>query len=724
MLLSVALAGCGGETAMTGNPTDTDGPTATSEPPGTSESSIPDTTGTTANVPTTGPDATTGDTSSSSGTDAATSLDPDPCVDIDCPRGTECVEGACQPIEDIPCPSGATLAVLPAFGRDSSAVMFVDDIAYLATAVGIETYAIDAVEAAKTEFPTPLGWLPLPGSALALAANGPVLAVAHGHHGATLVDVSDPAAPIALGHVDAADAVSGVSLVDGLLAVAAGADGLVLHDVVDPAEPLPLGVLPTATPARDVFLLGDLAYVAAELGGLLVIDVGDPSDPQLVTTLDTGGEAVRLRRAGDRLYVAARSGGVRIFDITAPAAPQALGAYTLGNNLIAADVAIDASAELAHVADYWVPLRILDVSDPGAPVALGTVDTPDGARGLAVHDATVWLATGGGTAELSICDVTDPAKPELVSSLGEANKLRTRAIRESGDLVYLAGDAAGLVVVDPDAQGGPTRLASRPATHPAIAVDVAGERAYVGLDRTKPVVLLGALQVFDVADPADPTLLGTLDFDGVPHSLRVHGDVVYVGSGGVDGLLVIDVADPQAPSLIKTFPGTHSFLDIEGNLLAADNGDGMGQYRMELFDITDPNSPVLVGEVETPPGLVRAVALDSTTAFLTIAGVVHDMVAIVDVVDPTNPALLATLELPFQFAQSTLDAAAGTLWTVGQTAPGKAVVQAYDLTDPQNPVPSLTLPIPGKAPRALHAGARIFAGDSDVPLSILTPTCE
>lgn len=78
--------------------------------------------------------------------------------------------------------------------------------------------------------------------------------------------------------------------------------------------------------------------------------------------------------------------------------------------------------------------------------------------------------------------------------------------------------------------------------------------------------------------------------------------MVYVGSGSVDGLLVIDVADPQAPSLIETVPGTHAFLDIEGDLLAADNGDGMGHYTLELFDITSPSSPVPLGEVAMPSG--------------------------------------------------------------------------------------------------------------------------
>jgi hypothetical protein len=674
----------------------------------------------TGDTPTTGaPTSVTGEASSSGTTadDPSSSGGADPCAGVDCPAGTACVDGVCEPDGDL-CPTGASVGLMPVFGRDSAALMFAGEVVLVATALGLEVHAIATVEAAKGEVPAPLAWLSLPGGAVALAADGPLVAVAHGLYGVTLVDVGDPAAPIVVGEADTAGKASGVALVDGLLVVADRDAGLALFDVVDPAGPVLLATLPTTQEARDVAVVDGFAYVAAASGGLLVVDLADPAAPVLVASLTPFGEPIRVRSAGDRLYVSARWGGVRIFDLTVPGAPAELGAIENGNMFDAVDVAIDEATQLAYVAEFWAPMLVADVSDPVAPLELGAIDLPDSARGVAQQGARVWLAAGGHLAgDLAICDATDPANPQVLAVLGEEVPLGALDIREAGGVVHLAGGLAGLATVDPDAPGGPKLLATHPTEFPAIAVDALGGRAFLGLDRTVQFEPIGRFEVFDVADPAEPQLLGSLDVDGRPDSLRARDELVYVGSSD-RGLLVIDVADPTSPTLVHTVQSSDWLveIDIEGDLLAVARASAA-----DLYSLADPLQPVLLSTTEG--AWARSVALRGTIAYVSTYDGMQGALQILDIADPTAPVALPPLALGP--GSHTLDVAGDGLWVMRHPSSGRTDLEMFDLADPLQPAKRFTRPVPGTDAQALHATAgRTFVADLGVPVSVFTPTCD
>ncbi|GEL71664.1 hypothetical protein MVI01_34480 [Myxococcus virescens] len=94
-----------------------------------------------------------------------------------------------------------------------------------------------------------------------------------------------------------------------LAAVAAGHDGLVLVDVSDPCNPQQLGEIDVGGFANDVRLVGSLAYVSAGAAGVAVVDVTAPRSPQLLhhvtgahagstfaATVTPGGRVVSLRQ--------------------------------------------------------------------------------------------------------------------------------------------------------------------------------------------------------------------------------------------------------------------------------------------------------------------------------------------------------------------------------------------------------------------------------------------
>jgi hypothetical protein len=57
--------------------------------------------------------------------------------------------------------------------------------------------------------------------------------------------------------------------------------------------------------------------------------------------------------------------------------------------------------------------------------------------------------------------------------------------------------------------------------------------------------------VFDVTDPASPSLLGSADFPGVAEGMTVAGDFLYASG---NGLHVLDISDPDVPVYVGVAP--------------------------------------------------------------------------------------------------------------------------------------------------------------------------
>jgi hypothetical protein len=115
----------------------------------------------------------------------------------------------------------------------------------------------------------------------------------------------------------------------------------------------------------------------------------------------------------------------------------------------------------------------------------------------------------------------------------------------------------------------------------------------------------GALELYDVSDPSQVTLTGSVALDTFPicnyaGSARFApgGDYVYVYGGGCVGLPVIDVRDRQRPQAIAMpsvsltpYRGTMDLALCGSMAYAAIQGSGVA-----AIDVTDPSAPVLADE--------------------------------------------------------------------------------------------------------------------------------
>ncbi len=141
-----------------------------------------------------------------------------------------------------------------------------------------------------------------------------------------------------------------------------------------------------------------------------------------------------------------------------------------------------------------------------------------------------------------------------------------------------------------------------------------------------------SLSVVDVASPATPVTLGTVDLGLYPTFLVADGDRLYLGRG-YDGVVVFDLADPLHPLRRGSAPVNGYLLAgaISGPWLhVAANDSGFA-----TLDVSDPDHPFVAGTLALPTGYAEAVArLDATHVLVAFAG--YGLV-VLDVSAPGGP---------------------------------------------------------------------------------------
>jgi hypothetical protein len=157
-----------------------------------------------------------------------------------------------------------------------------------------------------------------------------------------VIDVSNPAAPVALAAFDSGRFLDDVEVADGrayLLTDDVGGSRLRVLDVSDPGAPLEIGALEGFDSAGDLEVVGGLAYVGDE-SGVRLIDVSNPAAPVEVSRLGmTLRDEADVEVVGGLAYVASGFSWLQVIDVSTPAIPRALGVLASHGEALAVEVA-------------------------------------------------------------------------------------------------------------------------------------------------------------------------------------------------------------------------------------------------------------------------------------------------------------------------------------------------------------------------------------------------
>ena len=164
---------------------------------------------------------------------------------------------------------------------------------------------------------------------------------------------------------------------------------------------------------------------------------------------------------------------------------------------------------------------------------------------------------------------------------------------------YIADDGSGVKVVDIADPEQPSEVGSCSTPGTALSIAVSNNYLYVA-DYTE------GMRVIDITDPSSPVEVGFCNIPGKTYRVVVSGIYAYVAADQT-GLWIIDISDPEAPTTIGVYPKTERFkFGVSGNYLY----------------ITDWSSEVKVVDISDPaePQVVSSWSLDGQPSDLTISG--------------------------------------------------------------------------------------------------------
>ncbi len=458
-------------------------------------------------------------------------------------------------------------------------------------------------------------------------------------NGFQVFDVSDPVTPILLATVEGNFYVVNVEprvVVSGNLGYVTGVlREIPVYDLSNPRAPHLWTQIPMPLEVWAVAAEGDLLYTASwgyidpykpDYTAVHVLDVSDPVHAVTLGELwEEGMNWTYAMEVRDGVAYLGASGGLRILDVSNPTTIVEIAQLSLGYPALF----IHLEGDLLHAMAGSV-LHVVDVADPASPVIVSSTETEAGpARGFSMHGGIAVSSHHG--LGLRMIDVSDPEQPSPVSvwpalagCFGVSVEPERVIVMKDDELIVAAPEFPD--AVDPLGEIGLTYFSRR-----------------LHQENGRLYTLHGwELLIHDVADPADPVLLGSFADGNAYSRLSLDGDVLYLASQGYAGAVSVDVSDPTDPRKLAQFTGERvNSIHAVGGKVAVGLRDG----GVQLFDASDPSAPVLLGSVALDPGYrTYGVAYVGDHVYAT-SHTTH----VLDVSDPTHMQVVASMPTGYCF---------------------------------------------------------------------------
>ncbi len=439
---------------------------------------------------------------------------------------------------------------------------------------------------------------------------------------------------------------------EGLAYLAAGSQGLLVVDTTA-SKPAIVGSVALTGSAVGIDVQGSLAYVAAENGGLRIVDVTNPQAPAQLGDGATGNPIVDVAApGGGRVYVVDRAGEITVFDVANPANPTELGAARVASGQATCIVAIGTVAYVGGETE----LSVVDLERAETPQRRAQIPADGPVNGVAASGSTVVFSDTNGVTILDVSTLLSPTVRGNWTPRGQPAGVWVQDAR-----LYVAiPSVATLEVVDISDPANPSLLGAYTTPGPAAAVTVNDGLALVGD---------GNLQLVGVSNPENPTLVSELQLSGKVNALDVLSGVAYLA--GPD-LTLVEASQPSNPSIISTLEteGEAKDVVVSGNDVYVASSEG----GLLVVDVTDRMTPRVKGSYDTLQP-AAAVAVNPGVAFVASG-------SRIEVIDTTRPPNF-TLHNSFDTGGSALDLLVDGDYLFVADGPGGLVI--VDVANPRNP---------------------------------------
>jgi hypothetical protein len=174
------------------------------------------------------------------------------------------------------------------------------------------------------------------------------------------------------------------------------------------------------------------------------------------------------------------------------------------------------------------------------------------------------------------------------------------------------------------------------------------------------------------------------------HDVVISGNYAYVVSGVASGLRVLDLSDPTAPKEVGYAINNDFCIGVEtwsaekigilGKYVYVLYYDGTwagANYRLYIYDVSNPNSPQQLGYTDLPD-LCTDLLVEGDYAYISVCNFNVSCIKIIDVSDPMNPLEAGS------FQTSGLPQSIYVTNNIAYVADNNALL-IYDVTNPGNP---------------------------------------
>jgi hypothetical protein len=360
--------------------------------------------------------------------------------------------------------------------------------------------------------------------------------------------------------------------------------GLQIVDVTTPSTPTSISLY--SGDYEFVSGLQDYVYLTRS-SKFTILDVADSSSVQYVSGFDLPGFVNDVSVSGS--YAFTGSNGFRVLDISDSTHPVEVGYSNINGSLVeSACNSVVLYCPYSMTANNTV--YTMDVSDPANPVSLDSYASPVMTWDLVVRDNLAFVACWWDG--VRILNFDDPNNLTLIAhtmgwqsgGIPGVEWCYAQAVDVDGNYLYIVDykpfsneDTYGLYIIDITNPSAPT-LINRFQNITSYAQDVAVENgiAYIADG-------YGGVEVVDVYDPMNPSVIGYVDMIDGSTGIKVDGNYAYVSEYILGGLQVVDISHPATPTLAGWYQPSGVFaLGVEsfnGFVYISDGLGGIQIYR-------------------------------------------------------------------------------------------------------------------------------------------------
>ena len=275
--------------------------------------------------------------------------------------------------------------------------------------------------------------------------------------GLRILDISDPTKPTNIGSIKFDTHTSRTFVNNNIAYIAESPDefkkahipvGIRIIDISNKAKPIGIGHIPFTD---DVVEKDGLIYALASYGAepfrstLHISEFTPPSKPSIVAEYHFEHRAQRIVISNNYAFLAVGYAGVQVIDISTPEAPKHICSYT--EPLVVTDIAVTEAGDFVFAAvtfSEWSGMRILSFSPDKGLLDIGGFKATGPYHKIAVHNNDAYIShIWHGIWAVDIQDKTNPVEKGFYSIRYAEN------MAANEQYVFVSANSNGLLILRP-----------------------------------------------------------------------------------------------------------------------------------------------------------------------------------------------------------------------------------------------------------------------------------